>query len=143
MLETTTAAATGTTQKELYESVKSRIDKKATIVGFHMLGLPYMIHVTLLDAKIGNYAQYSESVVIYFKEKGKRKPSGCRVNSRNDGGCIIYEGWVNPDVEPFPITTERGNKQSLSSFSDQYLVTAINSLPNNTPFFNNTGVVKE
>ena len=127
------------TNEDLFSIIQNMQGKKITIVGFNMLGFPFSWPVTVYNVRQGKYAQYDNSVLIGFIPKGKMKPVYRMVNSQNDGGWIIYEGWINPDVEPFPIKTESGGKSSLASFSDEYLVTALKSV-SQEPIFNNTGV---
>lgn len=125
--------------EDLFNLIQARQGGKITIIGFNMLGLPFAWQATVYNCTMRQFAQYSNSVLIGFIPKGKRKPTGYRVNSRNDGGCIIFDGWLNPDVNPFPCKTEYGSQISLPSFSDQYMVTALKSIPQQ-PIFNNTGI---
>ena len=81
------------TNDDLFEIIQKMQGKKITIVGFNMLGFPFSWPVTVYNVRQGKYAQYDNSVLIGFIPKGKRKPIGYRVNSPNDGGIIIYDGW--------------------------------------------------
>lgn len=52
--------------------------------------------MTLVDVKVVPYAQYSESVKLIFKVKGKRKLSGCYFYGRES--CVVWQGWVDVDT---------------------------------------------
>lgn len=66
------------------------------------------IRLTLEDVKVSEYAQYSESVLLIYKPKGKRNSKGMRFHGRET--CVIWSGWVELDTNPFsaPTVTESG-----------------------------------
>ena len=87
--------------------------------------------ITLLDIKVGSYAQYSESVQIIFKEKGKRKLSSFRFHGSNS--CAVWLGWIDVITDPFCAPEVSGSgltvkRSRYASFDSRYFTDAIASV---------------
>ena len=67
------------------------------------------------------YAQYENSILICYVQKGKRKIRGLRFNGKEN--FIIWKGFVNPNVDIF----SNGPVSDLS-FSSSHLEKALNSV---------------
>ena len=105
--------------------------EKYTVVGFTDFGYPYSIQFRLIKAEVESYAQYDESLNLIFRKKNARKHNSCLVFLPKQE-FIIWEGWVNPDVDMW-----KGNKEikedmiireALFPFDHQYLKNAIESV---------------
>lgn len=88
------------------------------------------MQITLAEVKVSSYAQYSESVQLIFKPKGKRTLRGYRVHGSQS--CAIWKGWLDIDTNAFevPILSESGlicRKSRYLSFDAGYMTDAIAS----------------
>lgn len=116
--------------KQIIEQFKNlKIGNQYTICKMGEFGFPYMIKMTLKDVKIAPYAQYRESVLLTFVQKGKRKATGIRFYG-DFQQFMIYEGHIELMVDMFiSEKSENGcvTQKSLLSFSNEYMVRAENS----------------
>lgn len=117
-----------------YEEIAAKLEigKTYTMVKYGEFGFPYKVQFKLIGKEVKPYAQYQESLVLMFIEKGKRKQKGIRVHGNNR--FAIWEGFVSPNVEMFnapeagsiPAITVR--KSFGSSFDSSYMERALNSV---------------
>lgn len=77
--------------------------------------------IILQDIIVEPWAQYSESVQLVFKLKGKRNPRASRFYGRES--CAVWLGWVEVNTDPFctpevsgsGLTVRRGRYASCDS----------------------------
>ncbi len=104
--------------------------EKYTIVRFGEMGFLFSVQLTLIRVDIKPFAQYPESVVLVFRKKCGRAPSGLRFLPNDD--FLVYEGWVNVNTEMYVSSsvspTGMNCKQSLLSFDREYLMIAKRSV---------------
>ena len=104
------------------------IGQKYTVVKFGEMGFIFALQITLMESKITPYAQYQETVVLAFKQKGKRNIRQIRIFERDD--YLVYEGWVSVNTEMYVEQLSDGCKRSLLSFDREYLQIAKRSVAN-------------
>lgn len=90
------------TQLEIYQKAADAFNapktgKKMTIVGETDFGGHYCLPVTAVDAKIEPYAQYKESLVLYFVKKGCRTINGMRFYGTRP--FALFSGWQTSTFE--------------------------------------------
>ena len=105
--------------------------KKYTLVYYSDFGFPVSVQMTYDSMKICGYAQYEDAVLLYFKQKGKRKIVGKYFYGYKK--LAIYEGWKElPYGFLFEtIRTEPDytlQKSKYTSFDDRYFSDSINYL---------------
>ena len=88
------------------------------------------MQITVESVKVGPYAQYSESVQVIFKSKGKRKLMGIRFHGSQS--FAVWSGWVDVSTNAFtvPVATETGfiaRQIRYLSFDIRYMTDAIAS----------------
>ncbi|MBX3041650.1 MAG: hypothetical protein KF789_13170 [Bdellovibrionaceae bacterium] len=93
--------------------------------------------IVLQDIKVGPYAQYSESVQLIYKPKGKRNLSGSRFHGI--ASCVVWAGWVDVNTDPFKPSEISSTgmvvrSSRYSSFDSRYFTDAIASV-SATPIF--------
>jgi hypothetical protein len=109
--------------------------KPYTLFKYGEFGFPYSIKMKVEKVEIKPYAQYPETLLICYIEKGKRKVKGIRIYGAHYEKLAIWEGLhdVNTEmyVETVPGTTPGigSVSKSLSSFSPEYLDRALQSVP--------------
>ena len=84
------------TQLEIYQKAADAFNtpktgEKFTIVGETDFGGHYYLHVRAYSARIVPYAQYKESLVLYFHKKGARSVSGLRFYGTRP--FALFSGW--------------------------------------------------
>lgn len=112
-------------------AAKLEVGKSYTLVKYGEFGFPYSVQFKLIKMEIKPYAQYTESLLLYFVVKGKRKQSGIRLYGNNR--LAIWEGFENPNVEMFdaPVMGESGlivKKSFGTSFDSSYMSRALKSV---------------
>ena len=105
--------------------------KRYTVALMNEFGIGVsVLKFVLEDSKAAPYAQYSESVALKFKIKGKRNSSGLRFYGSKS--FAIWEGWVDVNSEAFTVPIfENGlscQRSRYSSFDGRYLTDAIESV---------------
>lgn len=110
---------------------KLEADKSYTLVKMGEWGFPYKLHFKVHSLQYGPYAQYPESLVIYFIEKGKRKVKGIRFYG--SASYAIWEGYQEVNTEMYVSSDKHEStgmivSKSLRSFSPEYLKRALNSV---------------
>ncbi len=113
-------------------AAKLEVGKTYTLFKYGEMGFPYALQFKVTRLEIKPYAQYSESLVIGFIEKGKRKERGIRFYG--DNRLAIWEGLVNPNADMFN-APEAGSVPGImvqksfgSSFSSSYMDRALKSV---------------
>ena len=101
---------------------------KYTLVYYNDFGFPVSVQVTFDSMKICGYAQYDDAVLLYFRQKGKRK-----IESKYFYGykkLAIYEEWKELP-EDFCFNTIKSNsdytlkKSKYTSFDERYFTDAL------------------
>lgn len=89
-----------------------------------------VLKFVLENSKAAPYAQYSESVALKFKIKGKRNFSGLRFYGSKS--FAVWEDWVDVNSEAFTAPTFQNGlscqRSRYSSFNERYLTDAIASV---------------
>lgn len=101
-------------------------NQKYTICKMGEFGFPFSWKITIKSVSVSKYAQYDNSILLVFVEKGKRKPIGMRFHGDYQQ-FIIYEGHIDLNTETFVEDHLDGSKSSLLSFSSEYMTRALNS----------------
>ena len=116
-----------------YQEISKKLvpGKKYTLVAMSEFGFPYKVHMTLVEAKVEPYAQYKESLVIYFKKARGRRVYGVRFYGIKE--FLIWEGFVNPDTNMYGQVEDRGDGVIVKTsryrcFDSRYLYDAIESM---------------
>ena len=114
---------------------KLEIGKMYTIFKYGEFGFPIAFSFKATKVDVSPYAQYRESLSIWYIRKGKRKTHGMRFHG-DTNRFAIWEGVVNPDAEMFnaPMSSSNGvtvQKSCGMSFSPCYMETALKSVPQN------------
>lgn len=87
--------------------------------------------IVLLDIKVEPWAQYSESVQLIFKLKGKRNPRASRFYGQES--CAVWLGWVEVNTDPLGDAEEVNSimvvrRSRYLSFDSRYFTDAIASV---------------
>lgn len=89
------------TQFEIYQKAADAFNApdagKMTIVGETEFGGHYFLHVRSCGARIESYAQYKESLVLYFVKKGCRNINGMRFYGTRP--FALFSGWQTSSFE--------------------------------------------
>lgn len=102
---------------------------KYTLVYYSDFGFPVSVQITFDSMKICGYAQYDDAVLLFFKQKGKRKIIGKYFYGYKK--LAIYEGWKELP-EDFSFNTIRTGsdytlkKSKYTSFDDRYFSDSVN-----------------
>lgn len=109
---------------------KLEVGQKYTIASYGAFGFAYSIQFELVEVQAKPWAQYRETVVLVFKQKGKRKLRQLRFYDYSR--FIVWAGYVEPNVSMWATEGERENgvtfKRSFESFSNEYLERALASV---------------
>lgn len=108
--------------KTLEALTKLERGKKYTIFFYSEFGFPSALQITLDDIKVESYAQFDETVLLIFVQKGKRKLSGKRFYGQSWDKFLVYDGHVTLENDIFI----NGNRSELSC-SDVYIQRAMTS----------------
>jgi hypothetical protein len=106
--------------------------RKVTIIKFSEFGFPIVFNTVINHVKVESWAQYKETLNIIHKPKRKRSLYSNRILPDNE--LIVYDGWLNIDVDALTSDTIKQNdhitvKQSrYGCFDDNYLTDVINSI---------------
>lgn len=106
------------------------IGQKYTLVKMGDMGFCFSVQFELVEKRVEPWAQYSETVLLVFKEKKKRSLRGIRIIQRDD--FLIYDGWVEANTEMFVEVDNSGPltvRKSLASCDIEYLLRAKRSVP--------------
>lgn len=104
--------------------------KKYTFVGFSEFGFPLSIQFVLNEIQIKKYAQYENIPHLIIRPKKCRSLRVKRIFPEDK--FIIWEGWINPNVNMWDTSDKNGFAQSkFISFSDGYLKEALTSVEQN------------
>ena len=102
-----------------------------TLVKLNDFGFPYKANLELVEQKIEPYAQYTETMLLTFKLKGKRNLRQLRIFERDN--YLVYDGWIEINTEMFveelPGVAGLVIQKSLRSFDDEYFSRAKKSVP--------------
>ena len=86
------------TQREIYQQISDVVNAagcsknpKMTIATESEFGGVYFLHVNVDSAKIEPYAQYKDSLTVYFKKRGGRKLYGMRFYGVKP--VAVFSGW--------------------------------------------------
>lgn len=86
------------TQFEIYQKIAAAVNSAAasknprlTLVAESDFGGVYHLPVTAVKAEIAPYAQYKESLTIYFKKRGGRQVYGIRTYGTRP--LAVFSGW--------------------------------------------------
>lgn len=114
-----------------------------TLVKYGEIGFVFAVKMTLAEIRVESYAQYPETTMLVFKQKGKRKLRGLRLMPRDR--FIIWEGWVDPNVDIYARTVDTSfgpntGFESFLSFSEEYMTRALASVPA-PPLYNEGEIV--
>lgn len=108
-----------------------KIGEKYTIVRYSDLGFLFSVQLTVQKTDTVPWAQYAETVILWYRKKFERKPKGMRFCPRDQ--FLVFSGWVevNTDMWVEKGTSGAGfaTKKSLPSFSQEYLKRALASVP--------------
>ena len=77
--------------------------KRYTVVGMGEFGFPYQFQIVLTEVRVERYAQYPQTFLLIFKQKGKRLPRQLRFYDTRS--VIVWEGWVSPNTNMYPFTS--------------------------------------
>lgn len=117
-----------------YQEIASKLEigKMYTIWKYGEFGFPVCLQFKLTKTEVKPYAQYRESLVIMFIQKGKRKERGIRLHG-DANRFAIWEGLVNPNAEMYN-NPETYNGVTITksfgmSFSPEYMDRALASVP--------------
>jgi hypothetical protein len=103
--------------------------QRYTVVKMGDMGFCFSVQFELVEKRIEPWAQYAESVLLIFKQKGKRNLRQIRFINRDD--FLVYEGWVEANTEMFVEEDKSGPftvKKSLLSCDIEYLLRAKRSV---------------
>ena len=107
-----------------------KVGNRYTIVKMGDMGFPFALKIELVELKIEPWAQYQETFLLIFKEKGKRKLRALRFFPRSE--FLVYENWHDADTNIFVSTetTPLGTlvRKSLRSCDNEYLLRARRSV---------------
>lgn len=104
---------------------------KYTLVYYNDFGFPVSVQITFDSLKICGYAQYDDAVLLFSKQKGKRKIVGKYFYGSKK--LAIYEGWKELP-EDFIFNTIRSGsdctlkKSKYTSFDNRYFSDALSIL---------------
>lgn len=90
------------TQLEIYQKAADAFNapktgEKMTIIGETEFGGHYFLQVRACGARIESYAQYKESLVLYFVKKGCRAINGMRFYGTRP--FALFSGWQTSSFE--------------------------------------------
>jgi hypothetical protein len=110
-------------EKEVMKPLSTlKIGSRYTVVRFGEMGFLYARQIELVQYKVEPYAQYPESEILIYREKGKRKIAGTRFLPNDD--YLVYKGWIDVKTEMFVSESDSPTgfrcKQSLLSFDREY-----------------------
>lgn len=74
------------------------IDHKYTLVTFNFKGYPYQEHIYAFKLSCDSHDRYSEAYYLRYKRR-KSVGKGGAIWLHEGKQFIIWEGWVNPDVQ--------------------------------------------
>ncbi|RXZ78149.1 hypothetical protein EBB07_29280 [Paenibacillaceae bacterium] len=105
-------------------------ERKVTIVKLSEFGFPVAFQTVIKKVVVKPYAQYSESLRILHRPKRKRS------NYENiilpDESILVYDGWINVDIDSTKNITESKHfiiKQSkYRCFDKRYMIDLFNSI---------------
>jgi len=100
--------------------------KQYTIALINDFGFPSGFNFTFCGGEVKPYAQYKESLILWFKKPRQRNKRGLRFLPCKS--FVIWEGFEKPDTEMFKENTGDCLKASYFGFDRQYLIDAINSV---------------
>lgn len=112
-------------------SADLKAGNKYTLVFYSEFGFPVSVQVTFDSMRICGYAQYDDAVLLYYRQKGKRKVVGRYFYGYKK--LAIYEGWKELP-EDFGFNTIRSNseytlkKSKYTSFDERYFSDALSVL---------------
>mgnify|MGYP001367553671 CR=1 FL=1 len=105
--------------------------EKYTAVSFTEFGYPFSVQFRLVNAVVEPYAQYDEVLKLIIKKKGAKKYDSLLMCCPYQK-LIIWEGWVNPDVDMWKGRVEVKEdviiREALFAFDPRYLKYAIESV---------------
>ena len=108
-------------QQQVVKQIKPK--GKYTILKFNDFGFPVVVHTTIEQAYISNYAQYDHVLIIHHKPKRKR--AIYKQWLLPDNIHIIWEGWLDISIDDF-WRTEQNNgvtvRISRMSFDRSYII---------------------
>jgi len=130
-----------------YEALKDLKPGRYTIVGESEFGLGcWSRQVTVVAIELKRYAQYDDAVQIRFKKKGGRSLLGMNIY-----GCksvLVYEGWVEVNIDPYGETKVSQGGECVSresryaSFDPRFIQDSKKSVKQE-PVFEYTGDLEE
>ncbi|MFB5759073.1 hypothetical protein [Paenibacillus medicaginis] len=95
--------ATNSVYSEVVEQLQP--ERKVTMVMFTEFGFPNAVQTTVKEISVKPYAQYKEALYIIHKPKGKRSEWVNIILPHND--IMIYEGWINVDINGITKNTDK------------------------------------
>ena len=107
-----------------------QVFQKYTLVKMGDMGFCFSIQFELVERRAEPWAQYTETMLLIFKEKRKRNLRQVRLLKRDD--FLIYDGWVDVNTEMFVEEDTSGPftvRKSLMSCDIEYLLRAKRSVP--------------
>lgn len=114
---------------DFHELTNLKIGEKYTLLTQGFFGA-VASKITLIEVKIGPYAQYQESVQLIFKEKGKRSLSGKRFYGIES--CVVWLGWIDVDTDPLSEPEDNGimlvRRSKYASCDSRFLTDAVASV---------------
>jgi hypothetical protein len=102
---------------------------KYTLVKMGDMGFCFSVQFELVEKRIEPWAQYAESALLIYKQKGKINLRQIRILERDD--FLVYEGWVEANTEMYVEEDRSGPfivKKSLMSCDIEYLLRAKRSV---------------
>ena len=111
------------------ELLNLQIGKRYTIVRQGGMGFVFASHVEITDVKNEPYAQYTESIRLVFKLKGKRNLREMRFLPRDP--YLVWEGWQVVNTEMYVESSQENGftvRKSLASFDPESFARAKRSV---------------
>lgn len=110
--------------------LKLELGQRYTVIVNSEMGLGVVpLQMTLIEVRVGKYAQYSDSVQLVHKGKAARTIQSIRFYGEKD--FAVFTGWVDINCDPFGPATSQGpftmTKMKYSSFDERFMDDAINS----------------